>query len=183
MNISTGTWAGESAARFAGENAPKGIDLEQVKDLKRTVYAPLLNGVHRPLDVLLEVQKVVFPYDVIILKKESKLRKTLSEIERIEAELIPSMGARDCRELMRLNETRCITKLLSLCLRASLIRQETRGSHYREDFPGRDNANWLKWIMVNQKEDRVNFDYLPVPLERYKHKVDRFYMDNFTQEP
>ena len=179
----TGTWAGENAGRFAGECQQKPIDVQQVKNLKKKVYAPLLSGGLRPLDVLSEVQKAVFPYDVLILKSESKVKQALSDVERIEHELIPHMGARDCRELMRLNETRCITKLLLLFLRASMLRTETRGSHYREDYPKRDDINWMKWIKVTHQADRVRFDYDPVPLEKYKHKVDRFYMDNFILNP
>ena len=85
----------------------------------------------------------MFPYEVLILKSESRLKQALSDVERIEREMIPNMGARDCRELMRLNETRCITRLLLLFLQASLLRTETRGSHYREDYPKRDDVNWL----------------------------------------
>ena len=162
----TGTWAGENAGRFARECRQKRVDVQQVKDLKKKVYAPLLNGGHRPLDVLSEVQKAVFPYDVLILKSESRLKQALSEVERIEHELIPNMGARDCRELMRLNETRCITKLLLLFLRASLLRTETRGSHYREDYPKRDDINWLKWIRVNHQDDCTRFEYDPVPVRK-----------------
>ena len=127
----------ENAARFSRENQNKKIDPHQVKKYKKNLYAPLLNGVHRPHDVLFEVQKTTFPYDVIILKSETSLKDAVSKIENIRNDLIPNMGARDARELMRLRETRCIAQLVELFLRASIHRTETRGSHYREDYPER----------------------------------------------
>ena len=154
-------------------------DVEDVKKFKKNLYAPLQKGGNSPEEVLLEVQKTVFPYDVIILKREARLKEALSKIESIQNELIPKMGARDARELMRLRETRCITQLTELFLKASILRTETRGAHYREDYPKRDDANWLKWIFVSNKEGKPVFRYEPVPVDKYKYKIDRFYMDNF----
>ena len=148
--------------------------------MKRALYEPLLNGGHRPHDVLLDVQKTVFPYDVIIIKSEERLKAALATLENIRQEVIPHMGAKDPRELMRLRETRCIAHLIEVFLRASLLRTETRASHYREDYPKRDDKNWLKWIFVSNRDGKIDFRHEPLPLDKYKYKLDRFYMDNFT---
>lgn len=150
------------------------------KNFKKDLYAPLLNGGQLPYDALLEVQKTVFPYDVLIIKSESRLNDALRKIENIKQDMLPHMGARDPRELMRLRETRCIAQLIEVFLRASLLRTETRTSHYREDCPKRDDKNWLKWICVSDRDGKIDFRYEPLPLDRYKYKIDRFYMDNFT---
>ena len=176
----TGTWAGESAARFAKENNDHKIDIQEVKTLKRNLYEPLLNGGHRPYDVLLDVQKTVFPYDVLIIKSEERLKEALTKLESIRQDIIPQMGAKDPRELMRLRETRSIAQLIEVFLRASLLRTETRASHYREDYPKRDDKNWLKWIFVSNRDGKIDFRHVPLPLDKYKYKLDRFYMDNFT---
>jgi succinate dehydrogenase/fumarate reductase flavoprotein subunit len=33
------------------------------------------------------------------------------------------------------------------------MRRETRGSHYREDYPETDNENWLAWIKIKKDEN------------------------------
>lgn len=40
-----------------------------------------------------------------------------------------------------------------LMTRAALLRTETRGVHYRSDFPDRDDANWRKHIIVQRDRD------------------------------
>ncbi len=53
----------------------------------------------------------------------------------------------------------------SLCIAyGALTRTESRGSHFREDFPKRDDANWLKRTLAYWKEgaDLPTLDYEPV---------------------
>ena len=53
----------------------------------------------------------------------------------------------------------------SLCIAyGALMRTESRGSHFREDFPKRDDANWLKRTLAYWKEgaDLPTLDYEPV---------------------
>jgi len=39
--------------------------------------------------------------------------------------------------------------------RAALTRTETRGAHYRADFPEEDNKNWLKSIEIFQENGEM----------------------------
>ena len=55
---------------------------------------------------------------------------------------------------------------------ACLIRTESRGWHYREDFPKRDDRNWRKWIDIAQKDGRMVISLEPLPVDRYKTKPD-----------
>lgn len=175
----TGRWAGQGAAEFAGDNSGGAIDLQEVKIHKKNLFSALENGGVDPDQVLLEVQKAVFPYEAIILKSEDRLRKALDRVEEINNELAPRMGARNVRQLMRLREARSIARMAELFLQASILRKETRASHYREDYPSRDDRNWLKWLMISNRDGKTVFQFEPLPLDRYKFKIDRFYMDNF----
>jgi len=174
----TGRWAGESAAQFARTNNI-GIDSETVKMFKRDLYAPLSKGGPDPDQVLQEIQETVFPYPVLILKNEARLKGALARIETLNQEMMPRMGARDARALMRLREVMSIGRLIEIFLRASLLRRETRASHYREDFPERDDQEGLKWIFAEKRGGDIEFRDEPLPLDRYAFKVDRFYSDNF----
>ena len=40
---------------------------------------------------------------------------------------------------------------------SALTREESRGAHSREDFPKRDDKNWLKHLLYFSKEDTIGF--------------------------
>ena len=54
---------------------------------------------------------------------------------------------------------------------AALARQESRGAHSREDFPKRDDVNWLVHSLAHRQPDgSINLTYKPVVITRYEPK-------------
>jgi succinate dehydrogenase/fumarate reductase flavoprotein subunit len=51
-----------------------------------------------------------------------------------------------------------------------LIRTESRGTNIREDYPERDDKNWLKWVIIRKEDEKMKLWTEPVPIEKYKHK-------------
>ena len=90
------------------------------------------------------------------------------------------MGARDAHELAKLFEAQSTILLTDLSLTAALTRKESRAGHFREDYPERDNAHWLKWIEQKQVDGRRELHTVPVPIDEYPVKPYRYYMDNFN---
>jgi succinate dehydrogenase/fumarate reductase flavoprotein subunit len=50
------------------------------------------------------------------------------------------------------------------------MRTESRGFHFREDFPQRDDKNWLKWIVLQDASGKMAVSTEPVPIGTYKVK-------------
>jgi hypothetical protein len=50
-------------------------------------------------------------------------------------------------------------------LRSSLARTESRGTHYREDSPGRNDADWLAWVRLKEEDGRMVTFKEPIPTE------------------
>jgi len=53
-------------------------------------------------------------------------------------------------------EARSVWQTARLIARAALLREESRGSHYRVDFPDRDDAQWLAHIVFERESPRIS---------------------------
>ena len=52
-------------------------------------------------------------------------------------------------------------------------RKESRGAHAREDYPDRDDVNWMKHTLASlDGEGTVSFDYRPVHANTMTDEVD-----------
>jgi succinate dehydrogenase / fumarate reductase flavoprotein subunit len=57
---------------------------------------------------------------------------------------------------------------------SALVRDESRGSHYKPDFPKRDDANWMKDILVSFTTEGPRLEYEPVEA-KYIKPIERRY--------
>ncbi|MCX6020435.1 MAG: succinate dehydrogenase/fumarate reductase flavoprotein subunit, partial [Chloroflexi bacterium] len=53
---------------------------------------------------------------------------------------------------------------------SALARTESRGAHYRADFPARNDAEWLKHTFVRRTPDGPAFSYKPVTITQFTPK-------------
>jgi succinate dehydrogenase/fumarate reductase flavoprotein subunit len=171
--------AGENAAKFASSRRPSTLDERQVKRAREALYAPLGGFGMPPESVLLKLQRILFNSDILILKNEKALKTALDQVCRLRDEQVPKMGARDVHELAEMKQMENMVLVAEIMLKASLMRTESRATHYREDHPRRDDANWMKWIVVSRDKGEIRFRTEALPLDRYRFKPSRYYSDNF----
>jgi NADH-dependent fumarate reductase subunit A len=68
-------------------------------------------------------------------------------------------------ELMELRNMIEMARAVAFC---ALHRRESRGGHYREDYPERDDENFLKHTLVKQEDGRLTIEYIPVRITKYQ---------------
>lgn len=176
----TGYLAAEGVAEYL-DNTPTITRFPDTDPaVRKALYRPLGIAGLAPKTVLTEIQTIMFPYDVSILKTEAALQRALTAMETIRDQRLPAMAASDPHALMKLREVLGVALVSELYLRASLERRETRAGHYREDCLQR-NPTMLAWQTLRRGEDgAVQHGWKPVPLDRYRFPVTNFYQDNFT---
>jgi succinate dehydrogenase/fumarate reductase flavoprotein subunit len=176
-SIASSTWsgyaAGESAWKHAQESAFGKIDFAYLQERRRIFLEPAGRDLGLNPDRLVhDLQKILFPADVLIIMSEPKLKNALSTVLKLKKEKLPTLKAIDVRTLVKSKEVQTMFLSAEMTLRASLMRKETRENiFYREDYKGPDNKNWLKWIVVSKgKNGEMNFATEDIPFEKYKFK-------------
>jgi succinate dehydrogenase / fumarate reductase flavoprotein subunit len=49
--------------------------------------------------------------------------------------------------------------------RAALQRTESRGAHYRSDYPAENDKDWLKNIVIRRQETGISLQAVPVSMD------------------
>lgn len=146
--------AGKAAAEYA-----KGIDmpvlLQDKKDkIKEEILAPLKRkSGYSPAWVTQTLQGVMIPNFVLYIKSEKMMRAALAYIEELRDHHLPLLRASDLHDLRLAFETKNMIITAEMKLKASLMRTESRCSHYRLDYPKVDYENWQAWINIFKGED------------------------------
>ncbi len=73
-------------------------------------------------------------------------------------------------ELLEAWELGCLLELAEVTAVSALARKESRGGHARDDYPERDDAQWLKHTLCYKEGDGYRLDYKPVVILRYQPK-------------
>jgi succinate dehydrogenase/fumarate reductase flavoprotein subunit len=167
--ISAG-WAGPSAARYATETAPDEISANEVKAAKEKTFAPLQrkNG-YSPLDAIKVLQDYTAPMKYNLRRSKERLEEAMDKLDGLK-EKLPALQAKDLHYLSKCHEVQSMALCAELTFRAALMRSESRGFHFREDFPKRDDKNWLKWIILQQDGRKMKLTTQSIPISKYKIK-------------
>jgi succinate dehydrogenase / fumarate reductase flavoprotein subunit len=70
-------------------------------------------------------------------------------------------------DLIQALELQCLLEIAETIVVSALGREESRGAHYRADFPTRNDATWLRHTLSHRQPDGPHLTYAPVTITRF----------------
>src|SRR5690606_33983246 len=173
---------GRAAARRCGElirpgerqpPLPPGAGDEAVARLDKLRHA---NGSLPTAKIRLNMQRVMQDHAAVFRTGES-LQEGMDKLEKVFASFadvgVTDRGLIWNTDLVETPELETLLQQAMATIKSALNRTESRGAQAREDYPERDDANWLKHTLAWVGADgSVRFDYRPVQLETLTDEVE-----------
>ncbi|HKI28530.1 MAG TPA: succinate dehydrogenase flavoprotein subunit [Actinomycetota bacterium] len=167
-----GRRGGAHAAGFCGD-----ADLPELPERPEGAVREMVDGLlNRPeganaADIRNELQDSMQELAFVVRTEESlrKMQEILGSLrERLERVYVQDSGRMFNTELMEVVELGFLLECADALVAGALARDESRGGHYREDHPLRDDANWLKHSLAYRQDDgSIRLEYKPVKLGPY----------------
>jgi succinate dehydrogenase / fumarate reductase flavoprotein subunit len=168
-----GMLAGPAAVKYSrglesgSESIPPAV-FERERVRQQDITDALLNqhkGTENPITIWREMGEIMTE-NVTVIRYNANLEKTLVKLDEL-SERFARINLQDRTQwanqtlnfVRELGNMLILAKVITL---GALARNETRGAHYKPDFPNRDDANWLKTTKARYHGGKILLDYEPV---------------------
>jgi succinate dehydrogenase / fumarate reductase flavoprotein subunit len=162
-----GKRAGQYAANFAKEHSQGAIDSGELSAAEKRALQPFeCDGSVNPYSAQHELQSIM--QDLVgIVRQEQEMRQALDHIQRLAAtsERVGASGHREFNSgwhtALDLRNLLTVSEIVTL---AALERKESRGAHFRDDFPDKDaQFGTFNIVAKKQADGRVGLTRVPIP--------------------
>ncbi|GAA3574881.1 MULTISPECIES: succinate dehydrogenase flavoprotein subunit [Streptomyces] len=149
---------------------PAELVLDQVERLRSST------GTERVAVLRKELQETM-DANVMVFRTEQTIKTAVEKIaelrERYKNVAIQDKGKRFNTDLLEAVELGNLLDLAEVMAVSALARKESRGGHYREDYPNRDDVNFMRHTMAYREvgddgTESIRLDYKPVVQTRYQ---------------
>ncbi|MDX3800954.1 succinate dehydrogenase flavoprotein subunit [Streptomyces sp. AK04-3B] len=172
-----GKRAGIAAAEYSQKadfvelpDSPAQLVVDQVERLRSSTGTERVAVLRRELQETMDANVMVFRTEQTI---KTAVEKIAELRERYRNVSIQDKGKRFNTDLLEAVELGNLLDLAEVMAVSALARKESRGGHYREDYPNRDDVNFMRHTMAYREvgddgTETVRLDYKPVVQTRYQ---------------
>jgi succinate dehydrogenase / fumarate reductase flavoprotein subunit len=173
-----GRRAGKHMTQFINQNELHPMPKEPEFRARAEVARFMENqGTENAADIRTELQQVMMD-DAGVFRSGEGLQALDKKLEELRHRFT-QVGVRDKgktfnMDLVETIETGFLLDVAQTIAISALTREESRGAHVREDFPDRDDANWLKHTLAYRTSGGMKLRYKPVVLTRFEPKERKY---------
>jgi len=169
-----GKHAGINAAEYAQGADLKPLPEDPTGEVQRQIEA-LHNGSGQERAAALGKEMRVEMFDHVgVFRTDEGLKHAVTKVqelrERFKQVRVADSGKVFNMEMLQTWELGNMLDLALVTAQSALARTESRGAHARDDFPQRDDANWLKHTLAWLDGEQVRLGYKPVVITNYQPK-------------
>ena len=173
-----GKYSGLKAAEYSASEsypdlpeAPESFAMEQLDGILKS------NGKESMIDISEEMKDVMSDH-VGVFRVEEGMKSAVDKVrelkERFKGIRIDDKGLKYNMNLIEAWELSNLLDIAEVTAVSAIARKESRGAHSRDDYPDRDDKNWLKHTLAWMENGGVRLGYKPVQITKYQPK-DRSY--------
>ena len=171
-----GRRSGEHAAELAKSKAHKDLDDSAADGEKAHIRRLMENPKSEDMFGQIRVDMGTAMNDhLAVYRNQAGMESALDTIrqlrERYQSVYVPDKGKTWNTNLVFTLELGFMLDCAEAITLSAVERKESRGAHTREDFPERDDENWLRHILVRQTEDGPALDYQSVVITQWEPQV------------
>lgn len=169
-----GKHSGLKAAEYANQSTFPALPANPT-DFARAQLEAIRNaqGSENLMQISQEMKRVMFEH-VGVFRTEEGMNIALQKVRELK-ERVQHITPQDRNkvyntQLLNIWELKNLLDLAEVTTVSALARTESRGAHSREDFPRRDDQNWLKHTLAWMKDGEITLKYKPVVITKYPPK-------------
>ncbi|RLI74620.1 succinate dehydrogenase/fumarate reductase flavoprotein subunit [Archaeoglobales archaeon] len=174
-----GRAAGEKAAEYVLNADYSHVSNEVYKAEESRIFDEILgkSGDENPYQLKKELNETM-DKNLWIFRIEDELKEAVKKIKELKerfnnVEIVDKTKGFNT-DLVYTFEVGYMLDLAEVVAIGALNRTESRGAHYRLDYPKRDDENWLKHTLAYYTPDGPRFEYIPVTITKWE-PVERKY--------
>src|SRR6266481_2818803 len=179
-----GGLAGPAAVKYArnlekgAESAPSSVfDAERKRQEEKNQKLISQDGSENPITIWRELGEVMTEHVTVtrinknLQMAEGKIRTLQERYKKINLSDRSKWSNQTLNFARELENMIILARVITL---GALARNESRGAHYKPDFPERDDANWLKTTRAKWVNNDIQLTYEPVDISLIKPRPRRY---------
>ncbi len=174
-----GKRTGASIAQFVQNRKLPDIDEQRyLKEAQQQIQSLFDQKGNQRINQLRQAYQDCMTQHCGVFRTEASLREGLNELQKLQEQYqqiyLDDKGKLWNTEIIEALELRNLMVVGELIIASALNRTESRGAHCREDYPERDDTNFLKHTMAYYSPAGIDLQYLPVAITMFEPQERKY---------